>query len=108
MNQKRIGELISKIRKEKNLTQEELGNKLNVSGKSVSKWERGINLPDISILTDLCRILDIKIEELLKGKLTEKQKLPFYKKIKSRKFIIASIFIILILSTMSLFIYKKK
>ena len=61
MNQKRIGELISKIRKEKNLTQEELGNKLNVSGKSVSKWERGINLPDISILTDLCRILDIKI-----------------------------------------------
>ena len=49
----RISELIKKLRKEKDLTQEELGNLLGISGKAVSKWERGENLPDILIIKEI-------------------------------------------------------
>ncbi|MBR5370023.1 MAG: helix-turn-helix transcriptional regulator [Bacilli bacterium] len=67
MNQEKIGKFISKCRKDKNITQEELAEKLNVSNKSVSRWENGKNMPDYSILNDLCNILDININELLSG-----------------------------------------
>ncbi len=67
MNQEKIGKFISKRRKDKNITQEELAEKLNVSNKSVSRWENGKNMPDYSILNDLCTILDININELLSG-----------------------------------------
>ncbi len=52
MNQEKIGKFITTCRKEKNLTQEELAEKLNVSNKSVSRWENGKNMPDYSILND--------------------------------------------------------
>ena len=67
MNSDKIGKFISKLRKEKNMTQQELGDLLGINGKSISKWERGINLPDISILKDLTNIFNISIEELLNG-----------------------------------------
>lgn len=67
MNLIKVGKLIAQIRKEKGLTQEELAEKFNISGKSVSKWERGINAPDISILESLSEELGITVNELLSG-----------------------------------------
>jgi len=77
MNQEKIGKFISEKRKEKNLTQAQLAEKIGVSINAVSKWERGLNLPDASIMLEVCDLLDITVNELLSGKkLTpEEQKL---------------------------------
>ena len=74
MNQERIGKYIAKLRKEKKITQEELAEKLGVSSKSVSRWETGRNMPDLSLITLLCKELGTTINELLSGeKLNEKE-----------------------------------
>ena len=67
MDQIKIGKFISEKRKEINLTQEQLAEKLNISKNAVSKWERGLNLPDVSIMQDLCKILNITLNELFIG-----------------------------------------
>lgn len=67
MNQIKIGEYITKLRKENGLTQEELGEKLGISDKSVSKWERGIHLPDLNNLVPLADILGTNVNDLLNG-----------------------------------------
>ena len=67
MDQIKIGAFIAARRKEKNLTQKELGDKVGVTYKSVSKWERGICLPDVSLFIPLCDILDIQLQELFAG-----------------------------------------
>lgn len=67
MNQEKLGRFISDLRKEKNLTQKDLGCKLGITDNSVSKWERGINAPDISQLTKIAKIFNISVNELLKG-----------------------------------------
>ena len=67
MDQVKIGKFISIIRKEKKMTQEELAEKLGVSSKSVSRWETGKCMPDISLLESLSIELDITINELIKG-----------------------------------------
>ena len=63
----KIGKFIATCRKEKNLTQEELAEKLYVTDRAVSKWERGLSLPDAGKMLDLCNILDINVHELLNG-----------------------------------------
>lgn len=68
MNQEKIGKFIAERRKIKKLTQEELASMLGVSNRSVSNWENGKNMPDLSLFKDLCKILDISINELLSGK----------------------------------------
>ena len=67
MENENIGNLISKIRKEKGMTQRELAEKLNVTDRAVSKWERGLCCPDISLLKDLSKILGISISKLVCG-----------------------------------------
>ena len=67
MNTEKIGKFIAQNRKEKNLTQSQLAEKLNVTDKAISKWETGRGLPDASLLLDLCKILDINVNELLSG-----------------------------------------
>ena len=67
MNQEKIGKFISELRKEKNLTQDQLGEKLNINGKSISKWETGTNMPDISNLVMLSKIFNVSVNELLNG-----------------------------------------
>ena len=68
MDLKTVGRYISTKRKDKNYTQEKLGELLGgVSGKTISKWERGINAPDISLLKDLSRELDVSVLEILNG-----------------------------------------
>ncbi len=72
MNQKKIGKFIQERRKSKELTQVELAEKLGVSNRTISSWENGNSLPDYSMFQDLCKELDISINELLSGeKLTE-------------------------------------
>lgn len=67
MNQLKIGKFIAERRKKANLTQLQLAEKLNITDKAISKWERGIAMPDSSIMLDLCDILSISVNELLKG-----------------------------------------
>ena len=67
MNVKKVGEFIKQKRKDKKLTQKELAEKLSITDRAISKWERGICCPDISILKELSSILDISINELLSG-----------------------------------------
>ena len=71
MENNKIGNFIAKMRKEKNLTQQQLGDKLYVTDKAVSKWERGKSLPDITLLTKLSLILDVKVEDILAGEINE-------------------------------------
>lgn len=75
MNQEKIGKFISQIRKEKNITQQELANKLNVTDRAVGNWENGRRMPDYSIIKDLCNELGITINELFAGeKIPDNQK----------------------------------
>lgn len=71
MDLSKIGKFIAECRKEKKLTQEELAEKLNITDRAVSKWERGLSLPDASIMISLCNILDINVNELLNGEKIE-------------------------------------
>ena len=73
MNYEKIGEFIASKRKEKNMTQSELAKKLGVTDKAVSKWERGLGCPDVSILEILSKELDVSILELLKGREIENE-----------------------------------
>ena len=65
---KSIGETISSLRKKKGMTQNELAEKMNVTDKAVSKWERDLSCPDINTISKLADILDVSVEELLKAK----------------------------------------
>ena len=67
MDQNKIAEYIVKKRKEKGLTQKDVATKLHVSVSAVSKWERGLSYPDITLLEPLSLILDTSMVELLKG-----------------------------------------
>lgn len=67
MDQEKIGKFIAKCRKDKNLTQQQLAEKLDITDRAVSKWERGLSLPDVSIMLELCKILEITINELFAG-----------------------------------------
>lgn len=73
MNQILIGKYIAKKRKEKNLTQAQLAERLNVSNKTISKWENGNCMPDYSVIEILCRELDITISELMNGEDAKKE-----------------------------------
>ena len=67
MDKIKIGEFIATCRKEQNLTQEQLAEKLNVSKNAVSKWERGICLMDMKLLKPLSKILNVSVNEIIAG-----------------------------------------
>lgn len=67
MDQMKIGAFLKKLRKEKNLTQEQLAEQFNVSGRTVSRWGTGINMPDISILVNLAEFYNVSIPEIIDG-----------------------------------------
>ena len=118
----KIGKYIAFKRKEQGLTQKQLAEKLNMSDKSISKWERGICLPDVSVYLELCKILGISINEFLAGEdipketieqkaeeniiqITKdnKNKQKYLKKIIRLLIVILVVFIFIT----SIFIYKK-
>lgn len=113
MDLNKIGKLIATLRKKKRLTQSQLGEMLGVGDKAVSKWERGINAPDISLLKPLCDILEITISELLSGEKNEKslnfEILNFYTKLTQQKLLKRSIvvFLILIIIFLTIFIINN-
>ena len=74
MNQEKIGKFIAICRKEKNLTQNQLAEKLQITNKAISKWETGRGMPDSSLLLNLCEILDITVNELLSGERLQENK----------------------------------
>ena len=65
MSNKNLGEMISSLRKEKGMTQNELAEKMNVTDKAVSKWERNLSCPDVNSIPTLAEVLGITVEELL-------------------------------------------
>ena len=65
MSNKNLGEMISSLRKEKGMTQSELAEKMNVTDKAVSKWERNLSCPDVNSIPTLAEVLGITVEELL-------------------------------------------
>ncbi|MCX4249338.1 MAG: helix-turn-helix transcriptional regulator [Bacilli bacterium] len=67
----KIGKFIANCRKDKKITQEKLAEKLYISDRAISKWERGLSLPDTDKMLELCDILDITVNELLNGEKTE-------------------------------------
>ncbi|MBQ8502693.1 MAG: helix-turn-helix transcriptional regulator [Clostridia bacterium] len=67
MNAQKIGGFIKELRKEKNLTQKELAEKLNCTDKAVSRWETGRGIPEISLLIPISKALDVSVNELLMG-----------------------------------------
>lgn len=69
MDCKKVGELILSLRKEKNMTQKEVADAMNISDKTISKWERGMGCPDVSLLGELSHILGVNIEKILLGDL---------------------------------------
>ena len=73
MNQEKIGKFIAKCRKEKNMTQIQLAQKLGVSDKSVGNWENARCMPDLSLFKPLCEELDISINDLISGERIEKE-----------------------------------
>lgn len=73
MNINRIGNFITEKRKEKNLTQAQLAEKLGVSNKTISKWENGKCMPDYGIIENLCKELGITIQELIYGENNDKE-----------------------------------
>lgn len=85
MDSKKVGRLIFSLRKEKNMTQKDIANALRITVQTVSKWERGIGCPDVSLLGDLANLLGVNIEKILTGDLNEKvgnggnmRKIKFY------------------------------
>lgn len=72
MDQQKIGEFLKTLRKDKKLTQEELADKMNVSRRTVSRWETGSNLPDLSILVELADLYDVDMREIFNGERKDK------------------------------------
>lgn len=68
MDQKQIGIFIAELRKEQGMTQAELGEKIGVTNKTVSRWETGAYMPDIGVMPRLCEVLGIRINELFSGR----------------------------------------
>ena len=68
---KSIGKMISSLRKEKGMTQSELAEKMNVTDKAVSKWERDLSCPDINTISKLADVLEVSVDELLQAKKKE-------------------------------------
>lgn len=67
MDQKKIGRFLKELRKEKQLTQEALSEILGVSGRSISRWENGVSMPDLDLVIELANYYDVSIDEILDG-----------------------------------------
>lgn len=67
MEQQKVGNFLKELRKEQNLTQEQFAEQLGVSGRTVSRWETGTNMPDISLLVEIAEFYDVSISEIIDG-----------------------------------------
>ena len=97
MNQEKIGNLIKKIRKDHNMSQQDFAKKYNVSFQAVSKWENGKNIPDISIVKQICNDYNLDINDFLDAKHNKKK--SYY--------VMLTIIIVLLLGLVIYFIAKR-
>ena len=67
MDQKKIGSFLRELRKEQRITQEDLAEKLNISSRTISRWETGSNMPDISLLIEIADFFNVSIPEIING-----------------------------------------
>ena len=67
MDQKKTGEFLKELRTKKQMTQEQVAEKFNVSSRTVSRWETGRNMPDISLLTEIADFYDVDVREIIEG-----------------------------------------
>ena len=74
MDQEKVGRIIKTLRKDKGMTQLELSRLLNVTDRAVSKWERGLGCPDVSLLTKLSEIFSVDIGSIIDGSMEENEK----------------------------------
>jgi len=103
MNQERFGEFIKQIRKKNNLTKKQLADKYNVTYQTVSKWENGKNIPDISLLKEMSKDFNTNIEDILDGNINNNNN----NKNKNYKNILLLVLIIIILIPILFFGIKK-
>ena len=94
MNPDKIGKFIKKLRKDNNLTQKELADKYGVTYQAVSKWENGINLPDVSLIRQISKDFNVSVENILDGEIDKKD----LRRNKNKYIIIVLLFILLIIS----------
>lgn len=106
MDKNKIGNFLIELRKEKNISQQDLSDKLNISRESISKWERGINLPSTDILINIADIFDLTLDELVKGERNNKNFLQKNAYLISLGMIIFLSLIALIINTKASHIYK--
>lgn len=113
MDNKKIGEFITKLRKENGLTQKQLAEKLFITDKAISKWERGLSIPDIAILEKLSKEFKVEIEEILYGEKNNKNKIEIEEaleaerkklKLRNKKRIIKFIPIIILILIFTIFL----
>lgn len=71
MDCSKVGELICRLRRESGMTQKQLAQRMNISDKTVSKWERGQGCPDVSLLRELSKALSVNVEQILSGDLEQ-------------------------------------
>jgi hypothetical protein len=113
MDNVKFGQFIAKLRKEKNMTQKQLAEKLHLTDKAISKWERGLSFPDIATLKPLSELFDVSITELLSGEQDDKKEVNIDEKVleilkqvelqkrkKLKKMILIGLAIILILCSL--------
>lgn len=79
MDNSKFGKFIKELRKEKNMTQKELAEKIYLTDKAISKWERGLSFPDITLLNSLSEVLGVTVTELLKGERGKEEKIDIEK-----------------------------
>lgn len=96
MNQEKFGMVIKEIRKKHNLTQKQLADKYNVTYQAVSKWENGINMPEISLIKQISKDFNISLDELFDGEFKKKQNKEIILILFIILFLISIIFIVLL------------
>ena len=96
MNEEKFGQFIKDIRKKNNLTQREFAEKFGVTYQAVSKWENGINMPDLMILKDICKEYNMSIDEFLGNIPSTPQK----KKIDTKVFVLIGIFLTILITSL--------
>ena len=100
MDQEKIGNLLKKIRKDNNLTQEKFAEKLGVTPQAVSKWENGKNIPDISVLKEIKKLYNINLDSILDGENN--------KKANNKMYIVIAGLIVLIIVLLILILFPSK
>ena len=99
MDSEKVGKFIRELRKKNNLTQADLAEKYGVTYQAVSKWENGINLPDISLLKEMSKDFNVNIEDILEGKQIDRRK-------DTKLYVIGTLIVVIILCIAIYFIVR--